>query len=81
MTARQRATIAELRHVVNSCCKHSLRELTRHQARCAKQHADAARLGVWLSNIKRKPASSAFAEGPERQVAVLVEILLWLAKK
>lgn len=80
MTARQRATIAELRHIVNSCCKHSLRELTRHQVRCVNKHVNAARLVAWLRDTKRKPASTAFAHGLEKRVAIVVEIF-WTAKK
>ncbi len=37
--------------------------------KCVNKHADAERLIEWMQDTKRKPATLAFTEGPERQVA------------
>ena len=40
---------------------------------CVNAHADAGRLIAWIQSSDRKPANTAFTEGPDRQVAYAVE--------
>jgi hypothetical protein len=44
--------------------------------KCANEHADAARLSAWILDTRRKPAVTAFTEGPERQIAYAIETML-----
>lgn len=40
---------------------------------CVNRHADAERLVEWVNDPNRKPAITAFTEGPDRQVAYAVD--------
>lgn len=53
------------------------RELVELKLRCVNNHASADRIIAWLQDDNRKPAMTAFTEGPERQIAYEVERLLW----
>lgn len=43
---------------------------------CVNHHADIRRIVAWLEDPHRKPANTAFTEGPERQIAYLFEMFL-----
>lgn len=43
------------------------------EMKCVNKHADADRIIEWVKDPKRKPANTAFTEGPERQIAYLIE--------
>lgn len=47
-------------------------QLSEHEIKCVREHAHAERLIEWLKNDKR-PALTAFTEGPDRQVGYAVE--------
>lgn len=45
-------------------------------ADCVGKHADAERLVAWINDPQRRPAITAFTEGPNRQVAYAVELII-----
>lgn len=44
------------------------------QAKCVNQHANAKMVIEWMNDSKRKPAITAFTEGPDRQIAYAFEM-------
>ena len=48
-------------------------DLTKEKMLRVNEYANAARLVAWIIDPQRKPAITAFTEGPERQVAYAVE--------
>jgi len=54
-----------------------LEELSAEQTKRVNEYAHAERLVEWIRDPKRKHASVAFNDGPERQVASVVEQLVW----
>lgn len=52
------------------------RRLIEHRVTCASAHAVADKICGWIHDGPSKPAQAVFDDGPERQIAYMIEWLL-----